>query len=65
MQAATKNDPKNLKDERLLIRLEDVWWRSRSESPGLWWVLGRKAIKKNKVREGLASLNEGPAAFCK
>ena len=57
MQSATKIDDKVLEEERLLIRLADVWWRSRPGSPGLRWVLAREAMKEPKVQEALESLN--------
>ena len=59
---ATKTEPKILEEERLLIRLADAWWRSRSGSPGLRWVMVREAMKDAKVQEALASLNWKPAA---
>ena len=62
MQPATKTEPKILEEERLLIRLADAWWRSRSGSPGLRWVMVREAMKDAKVQEALASLNWKPAA---
>ena len=57
MQSATKIDDKVLEEERLLIRLADVWWRSRPGSPGLRWVLVREAMKAPQVQEALESLN--------
>ena len=62
MQPATKTEPKILDEERLLIRLADVWRRSRPGSPGLRGVMVREAMKDAKVQEALASLNWKPAA---
>ena len=61
MQPATKTEPKILEEERLLIRFADAWWRSRSGSPGLRWVMVREAMKDAKVQEALATLNWKPA----
>ena len=62
MQLETKTESKILEEERLLIRLADVWWRSRPGSPGLRWVMIREAMKEPKVQEALASLSWKPAA---
>ena len=57
MQSATRIDDTVLEDERLLIRLADVWWRSRPGSPGFHWVMVREAMRETKVQEALESLN--------
>ena len=62
MQPATTEDVKTREDERLLIRLAEVWWRSRPGSPGLRWVTVREAMKDPKIQDALASLNWKPAA---
>ena len=57
MQPATKIDDKVLEEERLLIRLADVWWRSRPGSPGFRLELVREAMKEHKIQEALEALN--------
>ena len=62
MQPATTEDVKTREDERLLIRLAEIWWRSRPGSPGLRWVTVREAMKDPKIQDALASLSWKPAA---
>ena len=61
MQPATKNaDQKQFNDERLLTRLSETWWRTRTGSPGFHWILAREALSYPKVQAALAELNWRP-----
>ena len=63
MQAATKNAEQQVfNDERLLTRLSEVWWRTRTESPGFHWIMARQALAYPNVRVALAELNWRPEA---
>ena len=63
MQSATMtSDQQQFKDERLLTRLAETWWRTRVGSPGFHWVMARQALSYPKVRAALADLNWRPDA---
>ena len=63
MQSATMtNNQMHFKEERLLTRLAETWWRTRTGSPGFHWVMARQALCYPKVKAALADLNWRPDA---
>ena len=54
------SDQQELKNERLLTRLAECWWRSRTGSLGFHWILARRALSYPKVKAALAELNWRP-----
>ena len=63
MQSATMtNDQQHFKEERLLTRLAETWWRTRFGSPGFHWVMARQALCYPKVKAALADLSWRPDA---
>ena len=46
-----------LKEERLLTRLAETWWRKRSGNPGFGWQHARAALSSPKAKAALAELN--------
>ena len=55
-------EAEELKQERLLTRLAECWWRTRSGNPGFGWIVAREALSTPKVKAALAELNWHPAA---
>ena len=51
-----------LKNESLLTRLAETWWRTRMGSPGYHWILAREALSSPRVKAALADLNWRPDA---
>ena len=51
-----------LKQERLLTRLAECWWRTGKGNPGFGWMPSREALNTPKAKAALAELNWKPAA---